>query len=79
MVMDIYTLSAGERDLSDQTVETNKLTKKVTNCSDEMNHYYGQGIDLGFEISGVILHILAIHFALRSRKMIKLPIKSISY
>lgn len=75
MIMDIYTLASGERDLSGYKLEINKLTKQVTNCSDSKNHYYGQKLDLGFEVIGVILHILAIHFALRSRKMIQLPKK----
>jgi hypothetical protein len=41
------------------------LTGMSTNCTSEENIYRGQNIDLGVEITGVLLHILAIILALR--------------
>ena len=68
--MDIYTLSVPERDLSGYGNHTDALTQKVTNCQDPKNHYYGQKLDLAFEIAGVILHICAIYFAIQSKNMV---------
>ena len=68
--MDIYSLSISEHDYSGYGTHTDDLTKKVTNCQDPKNHYFDQKVDICFELTGVILHIWAIYFAIRSKNTI---------
>ena len=69
MIMDVLVITTGNYPFKSMAeVKVEKLTGVITNCSDPINMYTGQHFDLGTEVIGCLVHVLAIVLALRSRK-----------